>query len=85
LPREGGLKPVGEEKFWGKWVGGWIQCNKMCTHVSKCKNDTCWNYFRDRGREGWRRMVEEVNSCMMDLIHCKNLCKCHNVPHPSQQ
>jgi hypothetical protein len=22
LPREGGLKPVGEEKFWGKWVGG---------------------------------------------------------------
>jgi hypothetical protein len=25
-------------------------------------------------------MVEEVNSCMIYLIHCKNLCKCHNVP-----
>jgi hypothetical protein len=25
-------------------------------------------------------MVEEVNSCMIYLIHCKNLCECHNVP-----
>jgi hypothetical protein len=23
--------------------------------------------------------VEEVNSTMIYLIHCKNLCKCHNV------
>jgi hypothetical protein len=29
-----------------------------------------------------RRMVEEVNSCMIYLIHCDNLCKCHNVPPP---
>jgi hypothetical protein len=27
-------------------------------------------------------MVEEVNSHMRYLIHCKNLCKCHNVPSP---
>jgi hypothetical protein len=25
-------------------------------------------------------MVEEANSCMTHLIHCKNLCKYHNVP-----
>jgi hypothetical protein len=25
-------------------------------------------------------MVEEVNSCMIYLILCKNLCKCHIVP-----
>jgi hypothetical protein len=24
-----------------------------------------------------------VNSGMIYLIHCKNLCKCHNVPSPS--
>jgi hypothetical protein len=26
---------------------------------------------------------EGVNSNMLYLIHCKNLCKCHNVPPPS--
>jgi hypothetical protein len=29
---------------------------------------------------GIRRVVEGVNSSMIQLIHCKNLCKCHNVP-----
>jgi hypothetical protein len=28
-------------------------------------------------------MVEEVNSSMIYLIHCKNLCKCYSVPPPS--
>jgi hypothetical protein len=23
-----------------------------------------------------------INSCMIYLIHCNNLCKCHNVPLP---
>jgi hypothetical protein len=32
----------------------------------------------DKG-EWWRGM----NSSMIHLIHCKNLCKCHNVPPPS--
>jgi hypothetical protein len=29
---------------------------------------------------GWgeRRMVEGVNSSMLYLIYCKNICKCHN-------
>jgi hypothetical protein len=31
----------------------------------------------------WGRAVEGVNPCMMYLIHCKNLCKCNNVPPPS--
>jgi hypothetical protein len=25
-------------------------------------------------------MVEEVNSWMIYLIHCKNICKCHSAP-----
>jgi hypothetical protein len=29
--------------------------------------------------------VEGVNSCMVYLIHCKNLCKCHNVFPPCRQ
>jgi hypothetical protein len=35
----------------------------------------------------WEREIKEngggVNSSMIYLIHCKNLCKCHNVPPPS--
>jgi hypothetical protein len=32
-------------------------------------------------REGeMRRMIKEVNSCMVYLIHCKNLYKCGTVP-----
>jgi hypothetical protein len=34
------------------------------------------------GEERWRRMVEEVNSFMIYLIHCKNLYKCHHAPPP---
>jgi hypothetical protein len=32
---------------------------------------------------GWGRAVEEGNSSMIDLIHCKNFCKCYNVPPPN--
>jgi hypothetical protein len=32
------------------------------------------------GGGGYRRMLEGVNSSMIYLMHCKNLCKCHNVP-----
>jgi hypothetical protein len=67
----------------GKEVGGWILCNTICTHVSKCKTETCWNHSRNQGGVGWRRMVEKMNLCMRYLMHGKNLCKCHNVPSPS--
>jgi hypothetical protein len=39
-------------------------------------------------RENWYvlnkkgELVEGVNSSMIYLIHCKNFCKCHNVPSP---
>jgi hypothetical protein len=36
------------------------------------------------GEERWKRAVEGVNSSMIYLIHCKNLCKCYNVPPPSR-
>jgi hypothetical protein len=39
-------------------------------------------YYFQKLREGWGRMIEEVNSCMTYLIHYNNLCKCHNVPLP---
>jgi hypothetical protein len=51
----------------------------MCTHVCKCKNESTPGMG---GREE-RRVVEEVNSSMIYVIHCKNFCKCHNVPSPS--
>jgi hypothetical protein len=35
------------------------------------------------GEEGQRRMMEGVNSSVIYSIHCKNFCKCHNVPPPS--
>jgi hypothetical protein len=35
------------------------------------------------GKKGIMRMVERMNSSMTYLIHCKNFCKCHNVP-PTQ-
>jgi hypothetical protein len=47
----------------------------MYTHVSKCKNDTCWNCSKNRGGG--------VNSNIIYLIHCKNLCKYSSVPPPS--
>jgi hypothetical protein len=30
------------------------------------------------GEEGYRRMMEGVNSAMIYLIYCKNFCKWHN-------
>jgi hypothetical protein len=33
--------------------------------------------------EGLKRLMEGVNSIMTNLIHCKNLSKCHNVLPPS--
>jgi hypothetical protein len=35
------------------------------------------------GGGGIKEKVEGVNSCMIYLIHCKNLYKCHNVPPSS--
>jgi hypothetical protein len=32
---------------------------------------------------GGERAVEVGNSSMIYLIHCKNLCKCYNLPPPS--
>jgi hypothetical protein len=36
------------------------------------------------GEWGGNRAVEEVNSSIIYLIHCKNLCKCYTVPPPSR-
>jgi hypothetical protein len=35
---------------------------------------------KTQGIGGWEMMVEEVKSCMIYLILCRNLCKCYNVP-----
>jgi hypothetical protein len=41
----------------------------------------------EEDKEEWGRGIkksgEGVNSRMIYLIHCKNFCKCHNVPPPS--
>jgi hypothetical protein len=33
--------------------------------------------------EGLGRMMEGMNSSLIYLTYCKNICKCHNVPPPS--
>jgi hypothetical protein len=33
----------------------------------------------ERNEGEWLR---KMNSCMIYLIHCNNLCKCHSVPPP---
>jgi hypothetical protein len=46
------------------------------THVGKWKNETCGNYSRNGGKGEKRRIMEGVNSVM---INCRKFCKCHNV------
>jgi hypothetical protein len=52
----------------------------MCTHVSKCKNDTFETL--PAMREGMKNSSGGGNSNMIYLIQYKNLCKCecHSVP-----
>jgi hypothetical protein len=58
-----------------------IQC-KYCVHVYV--NTKTRPAIPGMGEGGKRRiMVEGVDSSRMYLIHCKNFCKCHNVPPPS--
>jgi hypothetical protein len=38
----------------------------------------------EMGEGRYRRPVEEVNSSMIHLIHCKNFFKSHNIPPPSK-
>jgi hypothetical protein len=39
--------------------------------------------FQESGEGTWKRAVEGINSSMIYMIHCKNLCKkCYNVPPP---
>jgi hypothetical protein len=37
-----------------------------------------------KGEERRKRMVEGVNSSMIHLINCRNICKCHNVHSASK-
>jgi hypothetical protein len=39
--------------------------------------------FQELGEGGWKRAIEGVTSSLIYLTHCKNLCKCCNVPLPS--
>jgi hypothetical protein len=53
----------------------------MCVNAKMIPVDTVPGI---RG-EGMKESSGGVNSSMIYLIHCKNLCKCHSVPHPAQQ
>jgi hypothetical protein len=64
----------------GKGCGKVNAVQKMCTHVYKCKTETCWNCL---GMGEWKWAMEGVISTMIYLIHYKSFCKCHNIPLPS--
>jgi hypothetical protein len=40
--------------------------------------------FQEWGEGRMKKSDEGVNSNMVYLIHCENLCKCHNTPPPSK-
>jgi hypothetical protein len=42
----------GAEEVAGKGSRRVNMVQKMCTHVCKCKNDTCRNYSRNGGKGG---------------------------------
>jgi hypothetical protein len=48
----------------------------MCVNAKMIPVETS----RNQGKGGDERAVEGVNSSVIYLIHCKNLCKCYNVP-----
>jgi hypothetical protein len=74
---------VGGGKRWGNSEGGWMWC-KYCVHLHVNGKLISVETVPGMGeKDGWRRMMEEVNSSMIYLIQCKNFCKCHNVPWPS--
>jgi hypothetical protein len=52
----------------------------MYSHACKHRHDNCWNCSRSQGKGGWGQQWRGVNASMIYLIHCKNLCKCYNVP-----
>jgi hypothetical protein len=81
--RIGAVGTVGREEVVGKGVGGWIWC-KQCIHMYvNTKMIPVEAVPGIRGGEMWESSGR-VNSCKIYLLHCKNLCKCYNVPHPAQ-
>jgi hypothetical protein len=85
-------KSENRSEGWHQWEGVGIgergrrakTVQKMCKHISACKYNTCWKYSRNWMVEELRT-VEEVNSCMIYLIHCNNLVNDTMYPQPSQQ
>jgi hypothetical protein len=39
----------------------------LCTHVCKCKNDTCWNHSRNGEKEGIKEN-SEFNYDVFDIL-----------------
>jgi hypothetical protein len=68
-----GRKAEGEEVV-GRWVVGRIW-SKQCIHIYVNAKMIPVETVLGMGGEG--------NSSMIYLIHCKNLCKCYNVPTPN--
>jgi hypothetical protein len=55
-------------------VEGRYGANTVYT-LGKWKNNTCWNYCRNRGREDkWKRWRGWIQ-----MIYCKSFCKWYNV------
>jgi hypothetical protein len=59
-------------------IGYWLSLvsfNFLFKNIFKWKNETCWNYFSNRGKED----KEEWWGDIIYLIYCKNFYKCHNI------
>jgi hypothetical protein len=50
----------------------------MCTHVSKCKNETCWNYTRNQGGGGMKENGWG-GEFVWYIWYIVMSCVCHNI------
>jgi hypothetical protein len=78
LPGEGRFGINGR----GQVAGKGKRMNMVQVHTYVNEKLYLLKLFQESGEGGIKEKAGS-NSSMMYLIHCKNLCKCHNVPHPS--
>jgi hypothetical protein len=69
------------EVLWKR--GKWVNTVQKFLHMHVNAKMIPVESITGMGEREWRRVLEEINSNIICLRHCKNLCRCHNVPPPS--
>jgi hypothetical protein len=70
----------------GRWQGKWVEGRiwyKYYVHMYVNAKMIPVETIPGIEREGIKESCRGMNSSMIYLVHCKNFCKCYNVPLPS--